>query len=1302
MRTKCAGRLRLGGNAKRVGKEIVIYAVDGVSSEVERRFGMVCAGMMQVVIADLLRGDGLVEISRKQLPVFQLFNQVATLQATTTFAGASGHGFTSKWDVADSRNAESGCLLSPNSRCGQNCDKKRRFFLATLTPDVPATYDIRLARTGDQGRNCEAAATIPTESLGSIEARQIGCPVLIAASWAGRIGRSGTHRAIVPSAFVLCSFAPRPLRPATRITGLPRAVFDMSCGVPVDIRTNTMETDRNLLFGVMALQADLIDPAGFAEVCSTWAQRKDQSLADLMVEHGKISGDDRAALAHLLNAKLRKHGDDAAQSLAAACGVEAHQILAALQDSEIDQSLDGLSGFGPAVRLDWLRAVPPASERYQLSRQHAEGGLGRVWIARDGDLGRDVALKEILPERARTPGMRARFLDEARITGQLEHPGIVPVYELVAGDGDEQSSFYTMRFVRGRTLSEAILAYHEARPHDRASHLGLRELLGAFVAVLNAIAYAHSRGVVHRDLKGANIIMGDYGEVMVLDWGLAKLVEQDEQDGPSAIVVERDGEQGTVCGQVLGTPAYMSPEQAQGERNAVGPASDIYSLGVILYEILAGGLPFSGSDTAALLKNVVEQTPVPPRRRNVSCPPALEAVCLKALRKTPAHRYASAQALADDVRCWLADEPVSAYPEPIVQRAARWTRRHRTLVASAAAMLLVGFLATTVGLFFVKQQQLLTDAARQQAEHHRDVARATIDRYLIKVSSDVLLNQPGLQHLRSELMSLAVDHFQQIVDEAKDDPDAQVDLGMAYGRLADLRRQLGGNEEAVDLIARSLQALEPFRNRAMPNSTHLRHLAAAHFNRGVLYDDRGDFATSIESMQQSLALRQKLHAAYPDDIELRQRLAATHNGLAGSLHRKGDLKSAESNYRLALELNTALSREFPQRDEFLSDVAALHVNLALVCNETGRRDEATQHFETSLPMREKLAKEHPDNLNYQNDLVHGLHETGSFYYYALNDRGRGRPLLEQSLELSRKLSDANPLVDEFRFRRAGTANNLVGLYQLEGESALAMETLENALQTWKDLTSRPNAAPKHHVAMADALGIKGELLRDDARFKDAATALAQASQIYAEQARQTASPEASYKYAIAESRLGLLHLNQAEWSTARQRFDTARPVVEELIQQFPEMVALRQVQAEVIAGLAEVNSRSGDLDLALDQYSKLIDLAPENAHLWKLYRGLASARHGKTDAARAALDEVAPFDQPPGLYYHVIGCLFALLAEQAESPDARDEFGAKCLTALREAHDAGFYDTPFGQHILRAAPDLESVRQQAEFLRLLE
>jgi PAS domain S-box-containing protein len=415
-----------------------------------------------------------------------------------------------------------------------------------------------------------------------------------------------------------------------------------------------MDTDRNLLFGVLALQADLIDPRQFIEACLLWTSRKDALMADLLVERGWIVPDDRAHVDYLLARKLQKHGGNLRASLASLPD-DVRCSLATLGDEDLRRSLAGPpwpeEGAPQVVTMD---QVPGRRERYTRLRLHATGGIGRVWLTHDTDLGRDVALKELRPEQAEQPTVGARFLQEAQITGQLEHPGVIPVYELVR-PRDGRQPFYTMRFVKGRTLSEAAHAYHRKRLAGQADALDLPTLLNAFVTVCNTVAYAHSRGVIHRDLKGHNVILGDFGEVVVLDWGLAKLVGRPDggPEAPSLVLDDPRAFSGyTVQGQALGTPAYMAPEQSAGQLDLIDRRTDVYGLGAILYEILTGQPPITGPSTDDVLRKVREEAPSPPSQIWPDVPPALEALCLRALAKRPEDRPAAAADLALEVQGW--------------------------------------------------------------------------------------------------------------------------------------------------------------------------------------------------------------------------------------------------------------------------------------------------------------------------------------------------------------------------------------------------------------------------------------------------------------------------------------------------------------------------------------------------------------------------------------------------------------------------------------------------------------------------
>jgi WD40 repeat protein len=368
-------------------------------------------------------------------------------------------------------------------------------------------------------------------------------------------------------------------------------------------------------------------------------------------------------------------------------------------------------------------AVPDAlGGRFFPLRHHARGGLGDVFVARDEELGREVALKTLQARLADEPRNQARFVREAEITGHLEHPGVVPVYGL--GRSPDGRPYYAMQLIRGQSLAHAIERFHadeKTRRDPGARAIGLLGLLGSFLNACNAVDFAHSRGIVHRDLKPSNIMLGGHGETLVVDWGLAKrlVVAEDWSSGigPPPIPGSTGDSDLTLTGSTVGTPAFMSPEQAAGRLDLVGPISDVYNLGATLYCILAGRPPFDEEPVAVIFSRLQRgDFPRPSALAPVRVPRALEAICLKAMALRQEDRYASARALGEDIQRWIAHEPVSAYSEPLGEHLARWSRRHRAWVQAGTitVLALLVTLAAATGLVSRAWRQEQTE--RREAE----------------------------------------------------------------------------------------------------------------------------------------------------------------------------------------------------------------------------------------------------------------------------------------------------------------------------------------------------------------------------------------------------------------------------------------------------------------------------------------------------------------------------------------------------------------------------------------------------------
>ncbi len=412
----------------------------------------------------------------------------------------------------------------------------------------------------------------------------------------------------------------------------------------------------------------------------------------------------------------------------------------------------------PCSAIDWKCHVG------QLS-YHAHGGLGIVFRGFDQKLHRDVAIKFIRERRRHSPVDVQRFRVEAEITSRLDHPGVVPVHGY--GSTENGVPFYTMRMVEGQTLQEKIDEYHkklrrEAEPAE--SSLEFRKLLTAFISVCNTIEYAHNRGVINCDIKPGNIMLGKYGETVVLDWGCAKYVGS---AGKAQIVGEEslkplsDTTSSDLSGMTGGTPIFMSPEQ-HAQTEDIGPASDIYSLGVTLYRIITGQPAFSPESTLAKIRESVLRGKY--RQPTELCPwisKALEAICLKAMALSPEDRYVSAAELARDLERYLADEEVSAYVEPMSRRLARVMRRHRGVSQVLLLSVLLFILLSSLFAVVMGRSAAREAYARDQAVENRNrslqfAARSAATSMALKINDAwrVLEIESNSQALHQELANL--------------------------------------------------------------------------------------------------------------------------------------------------------------------------------------------------------------------------------------------------------------------------------------------------------------------------------------------------------------------------------------------------------------------------------------------------------------------------------------------------------------------------------------------------------------------
>jgi serine/threonine protein kinase len=767
-----------------------------------------------------------------------------------------------------------------------------------------------------------------------------------------------------------------------------------------------MSADRNLLFGVLALQMDFIDRDQLVRAMNAWVLEKHRPLAEILVEEGALAHARRALLEPLVEEHVRAHGGDPQRSLAALSSVSSlREELSRVTDSEVQASVQALGNGDPhATRPPSVGTETSSAGRFQVLRPHAKGGLGEVFVARDDELEREVALKEIQDSHADNPGSRARFLLEARVTGRLEHPGVIPVYGL--GHYADGRPFYAMRFVKGDSLGEAIARFHQAgQGKQLVGERGVefRRLLGRFVDVCQAVAYAHSKGVLHRDLKPGNVLLGPYGETLVIDWGLAKLYQgtDGEHASPPATRPSRltrseaEGVSPTVAGQVIGTPAYMPPEQAAGEVDKLGPASDVYGLGATLYALLTGRAPVEDQDPLAVLRRVQKGDFPQPRAVCPAVPAALEAVCLKAMALCLEDRYRSPNALAEELECWLADEPVGAYAEPLTARLRRQLRRHPAALAAAAALLVTGLVGLGLGLAAVKAEQRHTAeqrdlaqenaaeaeanaaAAREQEGKAREAA-ARAEAVNTFLTDDLLAQASPEKNPQDKQVTV-----EQLLDKAatkvaKGFPGQPLVEGAVRLTLARTYEQLGRYAKGEP---HARQALELYCRVLGPE--HPDTLAALD-NLAVLLQDQGKLAEAEPLFRQNLeTLRRVLGPEHPDTLGAR-------GNLASLLHQRGKLTEAEPLFRQDLEA----SRRVLGLDH-RSTLTALN-NLALLLHQRGKLTEAEPLFRQSVEASSRvLGPEHPDTLGAVNNLALLLQGQGKLT--------EAEPLFRQNLEAKRRV-----------------------------------------------------------------------------------------------------------------------------------------------------------------------------------------------------------------------------------------------------------------------------------------------------------
>jgi serine/threonine protein kinase/Flp pilus assembly protein TadD len=897
----------------------------------------------------------------------------------------------------------------------------------------------------------------------------------------------------------------------------------------------------------------------------------------------------------------------------------------------------------------------PVVPGYEVLGNLGRGGMGVVYQARQTGVNRLVALKMIRAGEGAGAEELARFRREAEAAGRLQHPNLVQIYEVGTHAG---LPYLCLEYVDGGNLAELVAGL----PHPARPAAALMQLLA------RAMHYAHEHGIVHRDLKPANILLqsGSTPEdaeerrgnetaripprsaafsavkdfiPKISDFGLAKLLHEEARL--------------TRTGLVLGTPSYMAPEQVLPGRQSIGPAADVYALGAILYELLCGRPPFVGETPLHTAEQVVHAEPVPLRRLHAKIPRDLETITLKCLAKEPGQRYSTARALADDLRRYLEDKPIKARRLTPQERAAKWARRHKTVVRAAMLLLVVAMIGLAVSTFLIMQQRDVAEASRRRAEQILDTAYRSLDKIYLAWAEKRLPQATELTAEDRQFLEDALAFYMKFAHQDSSKAQGRQKAAEAYLRVAIIQSQLGQDAEAKGNYR---QALEAFRGLVdeYPNDPIYRcHLGRCLSEMADMIFHPLHFDTmkeNDEAFRQAIKLQERLMAEDSTSVDYRHDLALSYSRFGSHLHNNySRYNEAEPLFRSARTLLSSLAEEHPSVVTYRQDYCDVLGKLAWLWEHTGRLQQAGQLFGESLDLRKKLVHDFPGQ-PYPRLCLGWGYENLAEWQLVTRRLEDGAETCRQAVDVRAKLAADFAGVQIYR-------QHLAISYRMLGDSIKELGRPESAL-TWYDqaISTLTNVPVERQLHMAR--GARAVALLQLGRVNEAGHAFKELEQIY-DKAVQL-DPTNFWNW-VFDAELHL-HLGDLEGYRGVCREMLARfghtdnpiranatakacllapaavsdlgPILQLAERDFPEQ-NLFYCYNVLVKGMVEY--RAGHFDTAIDRLNQTLSLGREPRYCnprslsGTAYAFLAMAHHrlGRVAEARQALDQATQLVEQP-------------------------------------------------------------------------